>query len=219
MVKISFNNEYGDVLADKSTIFFLEKLENFEKLIEQVKLNESYQFSKENRLLADFWSTNADGFNIDEDDESVIIEEKEIELNDHFLKLNNPYKSKDSHLVEDEAVLIFARRIVIKYANIEFGGRYNLCAQYRMEGMCYRTPCDWYTVPYQWINNPVIAGATPSDSKSWQADVYDQDWLETKAWVQIAEYDRAEDVAMAESRLRSSKVINHVMNDIYEALS
>ena len=220
MVKITFAGENANVLANESTVFFVEKLEDFEKSIEHVLGSESYQQSKATRLLADLWSTNEEYINIDEDTDAEIIEEKDIELEDQFLTLHDPFNTKNSHLVEDEkTVLIFAKRIVIQFAKIKFRGHYILCAKYRMEGMCYRTSCDWHAVPYQWINNPVMTGATPSDSKSWQTDVYDQDWLETKAWVQIDECDRAEDIVLAEPWLRSSNVIDQVMNDIYDVLS
>lgn len=219
MVRISFDREYGDVLTDINTVFLVEKLEDFEKSIEHVLGSESYQQSKATRLLADLWSTNEEYINIDEDTDAEIIEEKDIELEDQFLMLHDPFNTKNSHLVEDEeTVLIFAKRIVIQFANIKFGGRYCFCAKYRMEGMCYKTSCDWYAVPYYWINNPVITGAIPSENKSWQPDVYDQDWIETKAWVQINEGDREADILLSETFLRSSKVMDQLMIDIYEAL-
>ena len=43
--------------------------------------------------------------------------------------------------------------------------------------------------------------------------------VEVDTELEIAEYDRAEDIVLAEPWLRSSNVIDQVMNDIYDVLS
>lgn len=232
MYKINLFDEYTcDVMTEKS-IYFVEDLEG----VEQYWSKDPYIFeeskkedwsSKPIQLLMDYLTNLEETEYVELDQDALILEEKDIILNNHRLLLHSICGVETCRPFEQEKkVEIYAEKIILKFAKIIFGNRYYVAAKYRMEGMCQKIHGEWNSVPYNLINNPVILGVNPSKAKDWHTDgwdilskdIYGEDWLETFAWLQIGEADSEEDVLYSERYFRSQEVLDRLMNDIYVAM-
>lgn len=196
MHKIQVCDNNTPAFATFRYTYFTENLEHFEThWLPQAyeELQEMYQRSKAGYFANNFYGVGADADMVICDLDGKILEERVTVKEDVTLPLVNGYNCQTD---------IFAKKLELRVAKLQFQGQLYLVGKYRIEGGCFMTFWEqaYSKLPYygnyslitHYANRDEALVERYGDWKNIPAKAYEGDWAETHSWIMLEKYEETE---------------------------